>query len=308
MTSRPAFLAAFGVFLASTAWAGQSGPSPAVTSATVDPAAPENLPFSIDGPAPPVAPATIARDESGRATVRAVRLPAPLHLDGALDEAIYTSVPPISDFIQVEPQEGAPATEKTEVWVSFDNDYIYVSFRCFESDPTRVVANEMRRDGNNLWQGNDVVGFVFDTFYDRRNRISIHRQSYRRPVRRSGHQRATVERRLESGLGRRNRRFEGGWTVEAALPFKSLRYRPGRAQIWGFNAVRTNRWKNELSFVTRHSKRAWHARPQPGVTGGNDGRIGSTLGIKEPRNQAVRHLGPDDRSRRHARDFQRRHR
>jgi hypothetical protein len=88
---------------------------------------------------------------------------------GALDEAIYTSVPPISDFIQVEPQEGSPATEKTEVWVSFDDDYVYVSFRCFESDPTRVVPNEMRRDGNNLWQGNDVVGFVFDTFYDRRN-------------------------------------------------------------------------------------------------------------------------------------------
>ena len=78
-------------------------------------------------------------------------------------------MPPISDFIQVEPQEGAPATEKTEVWVSFDDDYVYVSFRCFESEPTRVVANEMRRDGNNLWQGNDVVGFVFDTFYDRRN-------------------------------------------------------------------------------------------------------------------------------------------
>jgi hypothetical protein len=169
VTSRPAFLAAFGVLVASTAWAAQSGPSPAAPLSPVDPAAPAEVPFSIDGPAPPVAPATIARDESGRATVRAIRLPAPLHLDGALDEAIYTSVPPISDFIQVEPQEGSPATEKTEVWVSFDDDYVYVSFRCFESDPTRVVANEMRRDGNNLWQGNDVVGFVFDTFYDRRN-------------------------------------------------------------------------------------------------------------------------------------------
>ena len=46
-------------------------------------------------------------------------------------------------------------------------------------------------------------------------------------------------------------RFEGGWTVEVAIPFKSLRYRPGRAQIWGFNALRTNRWKNEISYLTR---------------------------------------------------------
>ena len=118
---------------------------------------------------PPVAPATISRDESGRATIRAVRLTAPLRLDGALDEAVYASVPPISDFIQVEPQEGAPATEKTEVWVTFDGNYVYVSFRCYESEPARVVANEMRRDGGNLWQGNDIVGFLFDTFYDRRN-------------------------------------------------------------------------------------------------------------------------------------------
>ena len=44
-------------------------------------------------------------------------------------------------------------------------------------------------------------------------------------------------------------RFENGWAAEAAIPFKSLRYRPGESQVWGFNALRTNRWKNELSFL-----------------------------------------------------------
>ena len=120
-----------------------------------------------------------------------------------------------------------------------------------KASPTRVVANEMRRDGNNLWQGNDVVGFAFDTFYDRRNLF----QFIVNPIGGRSDGQVTNERQwngdwnpvwhVETG------RFEGGWTVEAALPFKSLRYRPGRAQIWGFNAVRTNRWKNELSFVTR---------------------------------------------------------
>jgi hypothetical protein len=246
---RLALSVAFGVVLATTAWAGQNAPSPSVPAVT--PGASDDLPFAFDGPAPPVAPATVTRDEAGRATIRAVRLSSPLRLDGALDEEIYTSVSPISDFIQVEPQEGAPATERTELWVTFDDDHVYVSFRCFESEPDRVVANEMRRDGNSLWQGNDVVGFVFDSFYDRRNAF----QFIVNPIGGRMDGQITNERQWNGDWNpvwdAKVGRFDGGWTVEAALPFKSLRFRPGRAQIWGFNAVRANRWKNELSFVTR---------------------------------------------------------
>ena len=58
-------------------------------------------------------------------------------------------------------------------------------------------------------------------------------------------------RRLESEQGSsRTGRFDGGWTVEAAIPFKSLRYRPGRAQIWGLNIIRIVQWKNERSSLT----------------------------------------------------------
>jgi hypothetical protein len=98
-----------------------------------------------------------------------VRLTAPLRVDGRLDESVYASVPSITDFIQVEPQEGAPATEKTEVWLTFDLDNVYVSFRCWDSHQERLVANEMRRDNGTIWSGNDNVSFMFDTFYDRRN-------------------------------------------------------------------------------------------------------------------------------------------
>jgi hypothetical protein len=104
-------------------------------------------------------------------TIRAVRLSEPLRLDGLLDEPLYTAEAPITGFLQTEPDEGRPATERTEVWVSFDRDNVYVSFRSFESDGTRLVANEMRRDSNAIWQGNDLVGFMFDTFHDRRNAV-----------------------------------------------------------------------------------------------------------------------------------------
>src|SRR6185503_8599213 len=107
------------------------------------------------------------------AFLRAGDLPADFDGPPPLDEPLYTTVPPISDFIQQEPREGEPATEKTEMWVAFDDDNVYVAFRCWESEPDRVVANEMRRDGPNLWQGNDLVAFSFDTFRDRRNSFNF---------------------------------------------------------------------------------------------------------------------------------------
>src|SRR5439155_25188814 len=46
-------------------------------------------------------------------------------------------------------------------------------------------------------------------------------------------------------------KFDGGWTLEAAVPFKSLRYPPGQTQIWGFNARRVHKWKNEIAYLSQ---------------------------------------------------------
>ena len=83
----------------------------------------------IDGPPAPVAPAVITRDDRGNATVRAIRLTEPIRLDGRLDEAVYRDVPAIGGFLQTLPDEGEPATERTEAWIAFDTDNIYVSAR-----------------------------------------------------------------------------------------------------------------------------------------------------------------------------------
>ncbi|OFW10892.1 MAG: hypothetical protein A3H96_20910 [Acidobacteria bacterium RIFCSPLOWO2_02_FULL_67_36] len=214
------------------------------------PLAAQELPSGYDGPPPPVLPTTVSRDAQGRVTVRAVRLTAPLRIDGQLDEALYRTVTPISDFIQLEPQPGAPATEKTEVWVAFDEDNVYVGVRASESQPGRMVANEMRRDAAGVYQ-NENFAFAFDTFYDRRNSVNF--------------QFNPVGGRMDgqnTNEGQYNgdwnpvwdfavRKVDGGWTGEAAVPFKSLRYRPGRAQVWGVQFRRVNRWKNEISFLTR---------------------------------------------------------
>jgi hypothetical protein len=115
-----------------------------------------------------VAPATVTHDERGRATVRAVRIAEPLRLDGRLDEEVYRITLPIDGFRQQVPVEGAPATQPTEMWVFFDDERLYVAARCLDSEPDRIIANELRRDGSAIPQ-NDNFGIVLDTFLDRRN-------------------------------------------------------------------------------------------------------------------------------------------
>jgi hypothetical protein len=207
------------------------------------------LPPTYDGPPAPTLPETIARDASGKVTVRAVRLTSPLRVDGRLDEAIYNEIVPMSGFIQTEPVEGMPATERTDIWIFFDRDNIYVTARCWETHPERMVANEMRRDNGNLFN-NETFSFIFDTFYDRRNADIF----IINPLGGRTDAQVTNERNYTRDWNPvwdvKTGRFDGGWIVEAAVPFKSLRYQPGEQQLWGFNARRVNRWKNELSHLT----------------------------------------------------------
>ena len=204
----------------------------------------------IDGPPPPIPPEVINRDAAGRATIRVIRLDQGIRLDGQLDEQVYATVPPITDFVQQSPDEGAPATEKTEAWIMFDRTNIYVSGRVWDSaPPSQWVANEMRRDTAQMRQ-NDTFTVMFDTFHDRRNGVSF----FTNPLGALSDFQITNEGNPNSDWNPvwdvRTGRFEGGWTVEMEIPFKSLRYRPGPSQIWGVQIRRNVRRKNELTHVT----------------------------------------------------------
>jgi hypothetical protein len=119
----------------------------------------------------------------------------------------------------------------------------------------------MRRDTTTMWGGDDIVSFIFDTFHDGRNGFQFALNSI------GGHDDGQVsnERQYNGDWNTvwnyKAARFDNGWAVEAAIPFKSLRYGAGEQQVWGFNALRTNRWKNELSFLTPTST----ARGQGGL-------------------------------------------
>ena len=188
-----------------------------------------------------------SRDANGQLVVRAQPLRERIVIDGRLDESVYSRFQPVSDFVQAEPRYGAPATEQTELWVFFDDRSIYIGLRCLDSDMQQWSSIDMRRDTPGTSQG-ETVTVALDTFYDKRNGYSFgvnpnggisdaaitHERDYNRD--------------WNTIWETRTARFDGGWTVEMSIPFKSLRYSPG-AQIWGINVRRTVRWKNEISYL-----------------------------------------------------------
>jgi hypothetical protein len=170
-------------------------------------------------------------------------------VDGRLDEDVYRSVPPFGDLVQVAPEAGAPSSERADIWVMYDETHIYVACRCWDSAPPEEwVANELRRDSNGLRQ-NDHFGVMFDTFYDRRSGFMF----YANPLAARADYSVIDEGGPNSDWNPvwevRTGRFEGGWTIEMAIPFRSLRYRSGPDQVWGFQVRRSIRHRNEWAYL-----------------------------------------------------------
>jgi hypothetical protein len=183
-------------------------------------------------------------------TIQAIKLAEPLRFDGRLDDRVYGEVAGTQGMVQVVPQNGAAASEKTEIWVMFDGENIYVAAKCWDSaPPEKWIANELRRDTNQMRQ-NDHFGVGFDTFNDKRSGFMF----YANPL--GGFADYSV---VDEGAPNtdwnpvwdvRAGRFDGGWSVEMKFPFKTLRYTSGANQTWGIQFRRSIRRKNEWNYWT----------------------------------------------------------
>jgi hypothetical protein len=197
---------------------------------------------TIDGLGSPSPASVFAKDDHGRITIRATR--ATIAVDGNLDEEIYARVPAIDHFIQQEPNEGAAATEKTLAWLFFDDQHFYVAVRNFDSEPNRIVANELRRDNFNIFQ-NDNITISIDSLYTRRSGVFFQMNAL-------GAQRDQEVQDERSNNNDWNTIWDvkakilpDGWSMEFAIPYSSLRFREAGPQVWGFNLRRVIRYKNE---------------------------------------------------------------
>ncbi len=171
-----------------------------------------------------------------------------MHVDGRLDEDVYSRTPAITAFIQQQPRQGAPTTERTEAWVLFDDTNLYIACRCWDEHPERIVGKDMRHDSNNL-NTHDSFGVSMDTFFDGRNGFQLY-------VTAAGGMReglVTDERFYVDWNGvweSKVSRFKNGWIAELAIPFKTLRYGPGRSQRWRLQLRRNLAGKGEMTFLT----------------------------------------------------------
>lgn len=90
----------------------------------------------------------VSAEPAGARRIKAVRVTGEIRVDGVLNEAEWTQAAPATGFRQQEPYEGTPATERTEVRVLYDNKYLYLGVRAFDSEPARINARELARDAS----------------------------------------------------------------------------------------------------------------------------------------------------------------
>ncbi|MSO62350.1 MAG: hypothetical protein EXQ50_09705 [Acidobacteria bacterium] len=215
----------------------------------------------------------VTRNAQGHAVLRTTRLTSPMTFDGRLDEPFYQTVPAASGFIQQEPAEGSPASDKTEFWVFFDDQNIYVGARLWETHPDRRVTSDMRRDASNMYN-NDHLAVLFDTFDDRRNGFGFSSNAQGGMF----DWQVTNEQPSNNwnGLwGVRTANFDQGWTVEFVTPFRSMRFREGSHE-WGINVRRMVRWRNELTFLSQVPV-SWGRRGLSKVSS-----VGTLVGLESP--------------------------
>ena len=195
------------------------------------------------------------------AQITAQRVTTAPRVDGKLDDAIWQNAQWVSEFVQREPQEGQPATDKTEVAFMYDDDALYVGARMHSSDPNGVLALVTRRDRE---ESSEQLLVSFDTYRDGRTAYSFGvtaagvRIDYYHP--------ADFETRREYSYDpvwqARTARAANGWTAEIRIPFTQLRFNAGVEQIWGVNLVRSTPARNEISFwkLIGRNETGWASR------------------------------------------------
>lgn len=184
--------------------------------------------------------------EANGAQVRAVKLNQPVEIDGRLAESFWQMFPSISDFKQKEPNQGEQPTEKTEVWVAYDDDAIYIAARLYDSQPDSIMALLDRRDNLNTA---DWFGVFLDPYRDKRsgNYFIV------------GPAGTVADGVLYNddwddsdwdGVWKGESSIDdNGWTVEMRIPFSQLRFQDKDQQVWGINFRRDIGRKNETDYL-----------------------------------------------------------
>lgn len=187
-------------------------------------------------------------------------------LDGqVLNDPTWANAAPASGFWQTAPDEGQPATERTEVRIIYTSEAIYFGVVCHDRVPGQMVVSDSRRDSP--LDETDSFQIILDTFHDKQNGFVFGTNpagiEYDAQVTNEGVGDLTPATNQQAGSGGgfnlnwdaswevRAATSDSGWSAEFAIPFRTLRYASGKTQTWGINFQRNLRRRNETSFWTR---------------------------------------------------------
>jgi hypothetical protein len=218
--------------------------------------------------------ATIAGTAARPAIALAVRAqPESPKLDGRLDEAAWQAAPVFSDFTQRDPNEGEPATERTEIRVLYTDAALYVGVRALDSQADQIAARLTRRDE---YSPSDWIIVAIDSYHDRRtgfifwvNPAGVKRDSYMFD---DGNEDDTWDAVWDVACTV----DPEGWTAEFRIPFSQLRFSKSDENTFGFQVIRMIARNNEESH--------WRLMPQEesGVVS-QFGELSGIRGIRPPR-------------------------
>ncbi len=177
-----------------------------------------------------------------------------IRIDGHFDEDVWKTVRPMADFIQREPDFGAPSTERTEVRILYDNRTLFFGFSAYDSDPAGIRATELKRDSG-LSKG-DQIKIVIDAFHDHRNALAFNTN----PLGALKDANTVDDGRIVNydwnAVWRcKTSRDEHGWYAEMAIPLSQLRFKNQIGEsIWGLNLCRT--------IIRKHEETYWVPYPR----------------------------------------------
>src|SRR5258706_6354586 len=205
--------------------------------------------------APAAPPPPAAAPGAPDLTVHAIRLEGPIVLDGVLSEPVWQTGVPVTRFTQRDPVEGAPATERTEVRVAYDDEAIYVGARLYDSHPDSIVSRLCRRD---VSIQSDRFAVFLDPFHD-------HRSGYYFMVNAAGVQydgtlfNDSWDDNAWDGVWQGRAHIDRDrWTVEMRIPFSQMRFERRDRYVWGINFRRE---------ITRRSEQAYLVIPPKDQSG-----------------------------------------
>ena len=174
-----------------------------------------------------------------------------IKLDGKLTESIWHREP-IKDFIQQDPKEGAPATEKTEVWIAYDEDNLYVAAHLYDDKPDSIDVSLARRDG---YSNSDWFGFYVDAFNDKSTGNYFGVNAGGTLVDGVLYNDSWDDETWDGVWEAKTSVDNTGWYVEMKIPFSQLRFKEADHMTWGINFTREIKRNNEKSFYVMVPKK-----------------------------------------------------